>query len=153
MYIYIYTHICIYMKTIFDDKGKDIYILYVFLSCDFFENGWICMYMYIYLYVYIEIGKKTKRLYFHPYKPVSWSLTHQGIFIKSPDEWVITKQACMDESSLFVFSLSQYISRSTSIEHCTAENRNTDFLYIYIYYFFFKFFTFWYISESRKLSD
>ena len=43
----------------------------------------------------------------------------------------------MDESSLFVFSLSQYISRSTSIEHCTAENRNTDFLYIYIYIIFF----------------
>ena len=53
------------MKTIFDDKGKDIYILHMFLSCEFFF-----LRMYIYLYVYIEREKK-QRDYFHPYKPVS----------------------------------------------------------------------------------
>ena len=140
------------MKTIFDDKGKDIYILYVFLSCDFFENGWICMYMYIYLYVYTEIGKKTKRLYFHPYKPVSWSLTHQGIFIKSPDEWVITKQACMDESSLFVFSLSQYISRSTSTYWALYCGKSKHRLPIYIYYFFFNFLLFDILARVGNLA-
>ena len=30
--------------------------------------------------------KKTNKLQVHPYKPVSWSLTHQGIFLMS-DEW------------------------------------------------------------------
>ena len=30
--------------------------------------------------IYVAIGEKTERLYFHPYKPVSRLLTHQGIF-------------------------------------------------------------------------
>ena len=40
-----------------------------------------CIYIYIYIYIYIiccERGK-TERLYFYPYKPVSWFLTHQGM--------------------------------------------------------------------------
>ena len=76
----------------------------------------ICMYIYIYIYIYICVcvcmyvyiccsrGKKTERLYFHPYKPVSWLLTNQGIPLES--------QACRDESivSLFFFPIATYIT-------------------------------------------
>ena len=37
---------------------------------------------HIYIYIYWD-REKTERLYFHPYKLVSWLLTHQGIFIKT----------------------------------------------------------------------
>ena len=40
------------------------------------------IYKYIYIYIYWD-REKTERLYFHPYKLVSWLLTHQGIFIKT----------------------------------------------------------------------
>ena len=40
------------------------------------------------------------KLQVHPYKPVSWSPTHQG------NEWATTKQACRDE---LVAYLSIYI--------------------------------------------
>ena len=34
------------------------------------------------IYIYIcSDGEKTERLYFHPYKPVSWLLTHQGVLL------------------------------------------------------------------------
>ena len=35
---------------------------------------------YIYIYIYIYIGSR-KKLHFHPDKPVSWSLTLQGILM------------------------------------------------------------------------
>ena len=38
--------------------------------------------------------------------------------------------------SLFFLSLNIYRALLLRIEHCTAENRNTDFLYIYILFFF-----------------
>ena len=58
--------------------------------------------------------KKTNKLQVHPYKPVSWSPTHQGI---SPDEWATTKQACRDELVVYLFFFSHiYI-----------------YIYIYIY--------------------
>ena len=38
------------------------------------------MYMYIYIYIYIYCGgKNTNKLALHPYRPVSWLPTHQGI--------------------------------------------------------------------------
>ena len=38
------------------------------------------IYIYIYVCIYIYIWeKKTNKLQVHPYKPVSWSPTHQGI--------------------------------------------------------------------------
>ena len=38
-----------------------------------------CIYIYIYIYIlYVAKGEK-QRLYFYPYKPVSWFLTHQGM--------------------------------------------------------------------------
>ena len=121
------------MKTIFDDKGKDIYILYMFLSCDFFENGWICMYMYIYLYVYIEIGKKQRD---YTFIPTSLFRDHSLIrgFYKYPlmSEWSRNRLVWMKVVSLFFLSLNIYRALLLRIEHCTAENRNTDFQYIYI---------------------
>ena len=36
--------------------------------------------IYIYVHICCYRGKK-QRLYFHPYKPVSWLLTHQGILL------------------------------------------------------------------------
>ena len=81
--------------------------------------------------------------------------------IKSPDEWVITKQACRDDSIVSLFFPYHNIYRTLllHIEHCTTEklkhrlpiyniyialyfyisstvlqkNWKTDFLYIYIY--------------------
>ena len=43
--------------------------------------GILRMYIYIYINNIYWGNKKTKRLYFHPYKPVSWFLTHQGILL------------------------------------------------------------------------
>ena len=84
----------------------------------------------MYIYIYIAIGKKTERLYLHPYKPVSWLLTHR------PDEWVITKQACKDESivSLFFSSIAIYITLYSYVSSTVKrKNQYTDFLFIYIY--------------------
>ena len=42
---------------------------------------YLFIYIYIYIYVFIYLDReKTKRLCFHPYKPVSWLFTHQGFF-------------------------------------------------------------------------
>ena len=85
---------------------------------------------YIYIYKYIVIGEKTERIYLHPYKPVSWLLTHR------PDEWVITKQACKDESivSLFFSSIAIYITLYSYVSSTVKRKTQcTDFLFIYIY--------------------
>ena len=60
------------------------------------------------------------RLYSHPYKPVSWMFTHQG---KNSDQRTITKQACRDESTVFLF-FSPYRNVYVYI-----------YIYIYIYIF------------------
>ena len=88
---------------------------------------------YRYIYKYIAIGEKTERLYLHPYKPVSWLLTHR------PYEWVITKQACKDESSLSVFLLYRNIYHALllRIEHCKTKksiHRLPIYIHIYIYH-------------------
>ena len=70
-------------------------------ECNIRDGGITHIYIYIYIYIW---KKKTNKLQVHPYKPVSWSPTHQGI--KSPDEWATTKQVC-----LFL----PYILRSTSM--------------------------------------
>ena len=44
----------------------------------------MCIYIYIYkyiIYICCDRGKK-QRLYFHPYKPVSWLLTHQDFLLR-----------------------------------------------------------------------
>ena len=38
----------------------------------------IHIYIYIYIYIYCG-GKKTNKLPVHPYRPVTWLPTHQGI--------------------------------------------------------------------------
>ena len=64
-----------------------------------------------------EKRKKTNKLQVHPYRPVSWLPTHQGIF---PDEGETTKQACRDE-------LVVYLSFSS----------HNIYIYIYIYIYIF----------------
>ena len=64
--------------------------------------------------VCVAIGEKIERLYFYPYKPVSWLLTHHGISVFSPYR-------------------SLYLALIQRIEHCKRKNQYTDFLYIYIY--------------------
>ena len=60
----------------------------------------------------MEIGENIVRLYLHPYKPLPLLLPRKGIY---PDKHVITKQACRDESRVYLFfPLSQYISHFTS---------------------------------------
>ena len=56
--------------------------------------------------------------------------------------------------SLFFLSLNIYRALLLRIEHCTAENRNTDFLYIYIYiyYFFFNFLLFDILARVGNLA-
>ena len=98
---------------------------------------------YIYIYKYIAIGEKTERLYLHPYKPVSWLLTHR------PDEWVITKQACKDESivSLFFSSIAIYITLYSYVSSTVKrKNQYTDFLFIYIYIYIYI-----YISYLKRI--
>ena len=67
--------------------------------------------IYIYIYIYIYIRRKTNRLQVHPYKPVSWSPTHQGI-----DEWATTKQACRDELVVYLFYSLYFYVLSTGEE-------------------------------------
>ena len=74
--------------------------------------------------IYIEIGKKTKRLYSHPYKPVSWLLTHLGILL----------------SRIFIYNRALLLR----IE-LWRKNQNTDpVLYIYIHIFIYILFFFFY---------
>ena len=54
--------------------------------------------------------------------------------------------------SLFFLSPNIYRALLLRIEHCTAENRNTDFLYIYIYYFFFNFLLFDILARVGNLA-
>ena len=128
-----------------------------------FHSSHFELYIYIYIYMYVWIGslclifpfysaryveleldiywdrEKTERVYFHPYRPVSWLLSHLGKneikIIKSPHEWVITKQACRDESilSLFFPYLNIHQALLLRIEHCKTEKSNTDFLFIHMY--------------------
>ena len=53
--------------------------------------------------------------------------------IKSPDEWVITKWACRDESIVFFFPylihIALYFYVSSTVQQ---KNQNTDFLYVYL---------------------
>ena len=108
--------------------------------------GSLCLIFPFYSARYVEVEldvywdrEKTERVYFHPYKPVSWLLTHEGIllflFHFSPNEIVITKQACTDESilSLFFLYLNRYRALILRIEHCKTEKSNTDFLFIHTY--------------------
>ena len=56
--------------------------------------------------------------------------------MKSPDVWVITKHACKDETVISVFSLSQYISRSTFTYRALYFGKietQTSSIYIYVY--------------------
>ena len=53
--------------------------------------------------------------------------------IKSSDEWVITKQACKDESIVSVFSPISYISHSTSTYQALYNRKiKTQTFYMYI---------------------
>ena len=59
--------------------------------------------------------------------------------MKSLDEWVITKQACRNESriSLFFAYLNVYRALPLCIEHCTKEKSKHRLpIYIYIFLFF-----------------
>ena len=61
------------------------------------------------MYIFCEEKrKKTNKLQVHPYRPVSWLPTHQGIF---PDEGETTKQTCRDELVVYLsfFSHNIYI--------------------------------------------
>ena len=60
----------------------------------------------IYIYIYVAIGGKTERLYFHPFKLISW------------------KQACKDESIVSLFFspyYNIYHALLLCIEHCKTE--------------------------------
>ena len=55
--------------------------------------------------------------------------------------------------SLFFLSLNIYRALLLRIEHCTAENRNTDFQYIYIYIIiFFNFLLFYILARVGNLA-
>ena len=95
-------YICMNRKSVFD---------FSVLQCSIRRSR--ARYVEVELDVYWD-REKTERVYFHPYKPVSWLLTHRGILLFllrfSPNEIVITKQACTDESILSLyFPISIYI--------------------------------------------
>ena len=52
------------------------YVLSTVLSTVLRKSSFTYIYIYIYMYIW---KKKTNKLQVHPYKPVSWSPTHQGI--------------------------------------------------------------------------
>ena len=57
--------------------------------------------------------------------------------------------------SLFFLSLNIYRALLLRIEHCTAENRNTDFQYIYIYIYiiiFLNFLLFYILARVGNLA-
>ena len=57
-----------------------IYTRVLFSSRSQVSKSWRSnVYLYVHVCIYVAIGEKTERLYFYPYKPVSWLLTHQGI--------------------------------------------------------------------------
>ena len=88
----LYPHIYIY-----------IYIYNFFFSFTFINQS---MVTYIYIYIYVAIGGKTERLYFHPFKLISW------------------KQACKDESIVSLFFspyYNIYHALLLCIEHCKTE--------------------------------
>ena len=76
-----------------------------------------------------EKRKKTNKLQVHPYRPVSWLPTHQGIF---PDEGETTKQACRDELVVYLFFSSHNIYIYIYIYVCVYNCGKFE-LYIYIY--------------------
>ena len=64
------------------------------------------MVTYIYIYIYVAIGGKTERLYFHPFKLISW------------------KQAYKDESIVSLFfspNCNIYHALLLCNEHCKTE--------------------------------
>ena len=76
----------------------------------------------IFIYKYINIGSR-KKTTFHPDKPVSWSLTLQGILMI---RIFITIDYILWDITLY-FNISSTLLR---------KNRNTDLLYIYMYIYF-----------------
>ena len=76
--------------------------------------------------------------------------------MKSPDEWVITKQACRNESriSLFFAYLNVYRALPLCIEHCTKEkskHRLPIYIYIYLYIFLFFVCLFFVLFSCQKV--
>ena len=57
------------------------------------------------------------------------------ILIKSPDEWVTTKQACRDELVVYLSFSSHniYIALLLCIKHCFTKVKILHFLYIFTY--------------------
>ena len=89
IYIYIYIYIYNYIYIIF-------FLIYIYQP----KHG------NIYIYIYVAIGGKTERLYFHPFKLISW------------------KQACKDESIVSLFFspyYNIYHALLLCIEHCKTE--------------------------------
>ena len=105
------------------------------------------IYIYIYLYIYICVfiyldREKTKRLFFHPYKPVSWLFTHQGFFfvknihdhfmswrmlaLRSPyNSAIIRCNPCLKEK-LFIIrqpELSSLNKRNEFVSSCRHRNK------------------------------
>ena len=99
--------------------------------------SFIHIYLYTYIHIYITIGKKKRDYSFIPrglFRDYSLIRGFYSTSKKSPDEWVITKQACKDESIVSLFSLSQYIALYFYIS-CIVKRKNqiTDFLHTYIH--------------------
>ena len=80
--------------------------IYIYIYNFFFSLTFINQSMVTYIYIYVAIGGKTERLYFHPFKLISW------------------KQACKDESIVSLFFspyYNIYHALLLCIEHCKTE--------------------------------
>ena len=107
-FTYIYSallpqHWALYAKA--DSTPTFIYI-YIYIYNFFFSFTFINQSMVTYIYIYVAIGGKTERLYFHPFKLISW------------------KQACKDESIVSLFFspyYNIYHALLLCIEHCKTE--------------------------------
>ena len=89
--------------------------LYIYIQFFFLINIYQPEHGNIYIYIYVAIGGKTERLYFHPFKLISW------------------KQACKDESivSLFFPPITTYIMLYFYVLSTVKQNNQyTDFLFL-----------------------
>ena len=106
-FTYIYSallpqHWALYAKA---DSTPTFLYTYIYIQF-FFSYTFIDQSMVTYIYIYVAIGGKTERLYFLPFKPISW------------------KQACKDESIVSLYFspyCNIYYALLLCIEHCKTE--------------------------------
>ena len=78
-------HIFTHFLCCFDFCSHHILLYIVVCDGNKYTTKYTTIYIYIYIYICIYIyvciwEKKTNKLQVHPYKPVSWSPTHQEIY-------------------------------------------------------------------------